>query len=204
MKKFTFVLALLVAGIWGIVRVAAYSGYNYTYNAGGYWPLVFGQPSPQNIPLTIGDILSPCAQYIGAGAAPVMCDTQIQTLDLVHPIALVTGVNLNASTPADTAFLGVGVSAPASYLITEIRVRNCSHAATGATLAIYTATSGGGIPITTSQSPQNSASTDDYTLTLASGIATTDLTASTWYVHLTGAEGAATTCDFWIYGKAFT
>lgn len=122
--------------------------------------------------------------------------------DVVHPIAYATAVNMNSAVPTDTAMSAIGPT-PSKYLIDSIRVRNCSATAAAAVAQIFTATGGGGTALTTSQTLTNSTTTANTSMALAAGIATTDVTASTWYFRLTTAQGTAVTCDVWLYGRAF-
>lgn len=197
-------VAVVLAATVDAVAQTEYKGYGFAYwplGYGGSWPLAYSTTTAQSIPLTVGDIPTTCMPYETSDLRPVVCDTQIKAVDVVHPIAVAIGVDMNAT--GDTAFKGVGLAAPASYKITSIIVRNCTHTQATAVGTIWTGAAGTGTQITTSQTPANVASTDSMPLTLNTGIATTDLTASTWYWNQTTSEGAAGTCDFWIRGYAY-
>lgn len=131
--------------------------------------------------------------------------TQAQVQGIVAPEAIYftsPGINFNA--PGDTA---IPVSLPngmTRLTINVVAISNASHSLTSASVALCTATGGGGTCIAAAQSPTVSATSDasnnnTQNLTLTNNATTSfllaNLTNNNLYFHIATGEGAAATAD---------
>jgi hypothetical protein len=110
-----------------------------------------------------------------------------------------------AGTPTEDQTIPLFLSTGQYVRYTKISVKNCTTSMTTAVGGIYTATSQGGTAIVAAgQAYSNSTGATIVTdLTIASTPAKTTyggLTAPALIINLSTAQGAASTCDFFVYG----
>ena len=117
------------------------------------------------------------------------------------------GANLN-SLNLDNAInlqLVPGVAAgSAFYKVLAITLNNASVSLTTAQVAVYTGLGATGTNLAAAQAVSTLvASTNDFSLTLATGATTNVLTANTLYLRNTTAQGATATADVYVWGWVY-
>jgi hypothetical protein len=119
-------------------------------------------------------------------------------------IGRLIGANMNVTT--DQAFMMTGWSVINKFRVTKITAKNASVSLTTAAGGVYTAASKGGTAYVANTQVYTSltAATLALDLTIVTTPGLTPLAAaSTLYLSLTTAQGAAATADFEIYGDAY-
>jgi len=111
------------------------------------------------------------------------------------------GVNLNATTNADTAVIPL-IDTPTKFRIRAVAMTNGSINPTTARFAINTGAANTGTAVVTSVTPSLASSAVVQDLSIASTNAITG--TGNLYVYLTTAQGAAATVDLYIYGDIYT
>lgn len=130
-------------------------------------------------------------------------------------IGYALGVNCNSAT-TDTA-VNLYLLPGANFVVTKFQANNASVSLTTATVSLYTATggsggSGTGLATDQALSALSTVGTGNVNLTLASAATNTVQntvtlgtitggTANTLYIRIGTAQGAAATCDFYIWGE---
>jgi len=131
------------------------------------------------------------------------------TVTTIHPqligsnqairlLAFAQGVNLNAGTGAagDTA---MPVINSATYYVTNVIMTNASTSLTTAAAGIWPAPAAGGTAIV-ANAALSGMTTASYVFSRTVATSTASQTAQTLYVNTGTAQGAAATCDVYVYG----
>jgi hypothetical protein len=149
---------------------------------------------------SVGNMVSTAREQLFPQDAPVCGITRL--------IGVVLGANVN-QTNTDIA-VPLILLPGANFIIDSVLINNASISLTTATFGVFSAVSAGGVTIVTAAAVLSglTTTTSNLVATLAATATTTVLNQTTvannLYFRVGTAQGAAATCDVYIWGKVLT